>query len=116
MATGSCDNAIKVQDAWGTCLVTLVGHDSWVQALVFYPGARYLLSVSDAKTLRCWDLSQQGKSVKMFDAQDSFVTCLRWAPAVAKSALSDSASKGKGNDKVSKKGAVNESIAKIFAG
>jgi platelet-activating factor acetylhydrolase IB subunit alpha len=85
MATGSRDKTIKLWDSRGTCLVTLVGHDNWVRALVFHPGGKYLLSVSDDKTLRCWDLSQEGKCVKVLkDAHERFVTCLKWAPGIAK--------------------------------
>ncbi|KAB8233038.1 WD40 repeat domain-containing protein [Aspergillus alliaceus] len=112
MATGSRDKTIKIWDTRGTCLMTLVGHDSWVQALVFHPGGKYLLSVSDDKTLRCWDLSQQGKCVKTLDAHESFVTCLRWAPGVTKNSVSgvdSSATDGKGSDKESRNGAGGES-------
>jgi platelet-activating factor acetylhydrolase IB subunit alpha len=85
MATGARDKTIKIWDSRGTCLKTLVGHDNWVRALVFHPGGKYLLSVADDKTLRCWDLSQEGKCVKTLgDAHDHFVSCLRWAPGVIK--------------------------------
>lgn len=80
----SRDNTIKLWDARGGCLATLVGHDSWVEALVFHPVGKYLLSVSDDKKLKCWDLSQQGRCVKTIDAHDGFVTCLNWAPGIAK--------------------------------
>ncbi|KAJ5678676.1 WD domain-containing protein [Penicillium macrosclerotiorum] len=83
MATGSRDKTIKIWDARGTCLMTLIGHDNWVRAVVFHPGGKYLLSVSDDKTIRCWDLSQEGKCVKTLrDAHESFITCLRWAPGL----------------------------------
>lgn len=92
-ATGSRDKTIKLWDARGTCLMTLVGHDNWVRAIVFHPGGRYLLSVSDDNTLRCWDLSQGGKCVKTLrDAHRSFITCLRWAPGILKDPPTDAVS------------------------
>jgi platelet-activating factor acetylhydrolase IB subunit alpha len=90
VATGSRDKTIKLWDARGVCLMTLVGHDNWVRALVFHPGGKYLFSVSDDKTLRCWDLSQEGKCVGTLDnAHDRFVTCLKWAPGLVKDVTAD---------------------------
>lgn len=83
LATAGRDKIIKIWDNRGTCHKTLVGHDNWVRGLVFHPGGRYLLSVSDDKTIRCWDLSQECKCVKAVDdAHQHFISSIRWAPDV----------------------------------
>ncbi|CZT04156.1 hypothetical protein WAI453_009603 [Rhynchosporium graminicola] len=85
VATGSRDKSIRIWDARGTLIKALLGHDNWVRGLVFHPGGRYLLSVADDKTLRCWDLEQEGKLVKTLDeAHGHFVSCIRWAPGMDK--------------------------------
>ncbi|KAI9741337.1 MAG: protein with putative role during mitosis [Cirrosporium novae-zelandiae] len=85
IATGARDKMIKIWDARGTLIKTLAGHDNWVRGLVFHPGGKYLLSVSDDKTIRCWDLTQEGKCVKTLDdVHGHFVSCIRWAPGVIK--------------------------------
>lgn len=85
MATGSRDKTIMLWDAHGRCFKTLTGHDNWVRGLAFHPGGKYLISVSDDKGLRCWDLSQDGKCVKDLSIlHEHFVTCIAWAPSLVK--------------------------------
>jgi platelet-activating factor acetylhydrolase IB subunit alpha len=84
-ATGSRDKTIKLWDSRGTLIKTLIGHDNWVRGLVFHPGGKYLLSCSDDKSIRCWDLTQEGKCVKTLDdGHGHFVSAMRWAPSVIK--------------------------------
>ncbi|KAK4229658.1 nuclear distribution protein nudF-1 [Podospora fimiseda] len=85
IATGSRDKQIRLWDSRGNCIRVLTGHDNWVRGLVFHPGGKYLISVADDRTLRCWDLSQEGKCVQTLSGvYDGFVSCIRWAPGVTK--------------------------------
>lgn len=75
MITGSRDKSIKVWDSSGQLLHTLGGHDNWVRGLVVHPSGKYLLSASDDKTLKIWDL-KTGRCMKTLEAHDHFVTCI----------------------------------------
>ncbi|ESK97370.1 platelet-activating factor acetylhydrolase ib alpha subunit [Moniliophthora roreri MCA 2997] len=76
--TGSRDMTIKIWDAIrGQCLHTLVGHDSWIRALVFHPNGQYLLSASDDHTFRVWDL-KTGRCIRKVEAHDQFVNSMSW--------------------------------------
>lgn len=82
-ATGGRDKTVKLWDSRGRLIKTLVGHDSWVQDIIFHPGGRYLLSVGDDCTIRCWDLSQDARLVKTDEqTHRRFVSCIRWAPSL----------------------------------
>jgi platelet-activating factor acetylhydrolase IB subunit alpha len=63
-----------------------VGHDGWVEALVFHPSGKYLLSAGDDHTIRIWDL-KTGRCVRKIDAHAQFVCSMAWGrqPAVSSS-------------------------------
>nr|OQO18822.1 Nuclear distribution protein PAC1 [Rachicladosporium sp. CCFEE 5018] len=86
LATGGRDKLIKLHTSAGVLIKTLTGHDNWIRGLAFHPGGKYLLSCSDDKTIRCWDLSQEGKCVRTLEVAGHFLSCLRWAPSVVKEA------------------------------
>lgn len=84
MATGSRDKQIRLWDGRGNCVRVLAGHDNWVRGLAFHPGGKFLVSVADDRTLRCWDLSQDARCVQVLaGVYEGFVSCVRWAPGVA---------------------------------
>ena len=103
LATGSRDKSIKIWDNRGNLIKNLVGHDNWIRGLVFHPAGKYLLSVSDDKTIRCWDLSQECKCVKIVnDSHGHFVNSIRWAPDVPVGPASNGDSSGLVNGIVKK--------------
>ena len=57
-------------------MLTLIGHDNWVNDLVFVPSGKYLISASDDKSMRVWDLSSGRCSRKMLNVHDHFVTSI----------------------------------------
>ncbi|KAI8436914.1 hypothetical protein MSG28_010342 [Choristoneura fumiferana] len=66
LASGSRDKSVK-------CLATLVGHDNWVRGAAWHPGGRYLLTASDDKTLRVWDVPHT-RCLKTLYAHQHFAT------------------------------------------
>ena len=52
-----------------------VGHDNWVRGLVFHPGGQFIVSASDDKTLRIWDIKNR-RNQKTLVAHQHFVTSL----------------------------------------
>ena len=92
IAAGCRNNIIRIFACdSGQLVLTLVGHDNWIRALLFHPCGRYLVSSSDDCSVRVWDLSRGGKQVRKLDT-DNFVTCLAWSgsrtlPAMASGGL-----------------------------
>lgn len=80
IASSSRDRTVRIFEvSTGACVKTLQGHDNWVNGLVWHPSGRYLLSCSDDKSIRIWDLTRGFKATRvMRDAHDNFVTCLAW--------------------------------------
>lgn len=52
-----------------------IGHDNWVRGLVFHPSGKYLLSASDDKTIRVWDIKNR-RNNKTLESHQHFVTSL----------------------------------------
>ncbi|KAK9468279.1 WD40-repeat-containing domain protein [Lipomyces arxii] len=83
-ATGSRDRTVKIWDSFGNLIKTLEGHDNWVKSVVFHPGGKYILSAGDDRTIRCWDLVQDGVCARTIEnAHEHFICALRWAPSIA---------------------------------
>lgn len=51
------------------------GHDNWVRGVKFHPGGKYLVSASDDKTVRVWNIANK-RYQKTIDAHSHFVTSI----------------------------------------
>jgi platelet-activating factor acetylhydrolase IB subunit alpha len=56
---------------------TQPGHNNWIRALVFHPSGKFLLSASDDKTIRVWELAT-ARCIKTVEAHGHFVATLAW--------------------------------------
>jgi len=79
LCSGSRDRTMRlwlVQD--GVCVKTIRGHDNWIRDVLFHPSGKYILSCSDDRTVRVWDLVKYGRCKCKIEAHSSFVSCLAW--------------------------------------
>lgn len=53
-----------------------MGHDNWVTDIVFHPTGKFLLSVSDDKSIRIWDLANGRCYRKMLAAHNHFISSI----------------------------------------
>jgi len=76
LASASRDRSIKVWDVvTGQLLMTLLGHDNWVRAVIFHPNGKHLLSVSDDKSIRVWELKEVRCLKSLEEAHSHFIGC-----------------------------------------
>lgn len=57
-------------------MFTFVGHDNWISDLLFHSNGKYLISASDDKSIRIWDLSNGRCFKKMPDLHTHFITSI----------------------------------------
>uniref|UniRef100_A0A0G4FY98 Lissencephaly-1 homolog n=1 Tax=Chromera velia CCMP2878 TaxID=1169474 RepID=A0A0G4FY98_9ALVE len=81
LVSASRDKSVKV---WlvplRQCVMTLSGHANWVRSVAAYPSGRFVLSSSDDRSLRLWDLSSGREVKKVEKAHDGFVSTLTLCP------------------------------------
>lgn len=71
------DKVIYIYDIEnGTTVMKLIGHDNWVRDFVFHPDGVHLISVSDDRSIKVWDLKEQKCVKTIADAHDHFVQCI----------------------------------------
>jgi len=77
------DNTIHIFNIEeGTELISLQGHGNWVRDLTFHPNGKFLISVSDDRSVRVWDLSKRRCHYTKDNAHDLFISTCSWNPSL----------------------------------
>ncbi|OCT92371.1 WD repeat and SOCS box-containing protein 1 isoform X2 [Xenopus laevis] len=82
LATGLSNGRIKIWDVYtGKLLLNLMDHTEVVRDLTFAPdGSLILVSASRDKTLRVWDLKDDGNMMKVLRGHQNWVYCCAFSP------------------------------------
>lgn len=82
LATGLSNGRIKIWDVYtGKFLLNLMDHTEVVRDLTFAPdGSLILVSASRDKTLRVWDLKDDGNMVTILKGHNNWVYCCAFSP------------------------------------
>ncbi|XP_048412753.2 WD repeat and SOCS box-containing protein 1 isoform X1 [Stegostoma tigrinum] len=82
LATGLSNGRIKIWDVYtGRFLLNLMDHNEVVRDLTFAPdGSLILVSASRDKTLRVWDLKDDGNMVTVLRGHHNWVYCCSFSP------------------------------------
>jgi len=79
LATGSCDNLIKIwsflPERENQLCINLTGHEDRVNGIAFHPLGDYLASTSHDKTWRLWDIDRK-KELLLQEGHSEAVYCL----------------------------------------
>ena len=68
------DKTIKLWDAiGGIWIFTFTGHDNLVRSLCEHPNGKYIVSWSDDKSIRLWDLKTDLCQKKLLNSNEKFI-------------------------------------------
>ena len=77
LVSGGRDKTVKLWDAvTGQCLLTFSDHENWVRSVCFHPSGQYILSVSDDRSMRVFDIAKARCIRTLAEAHSHFVTTL----------------------------------------
>jgi len=75
------NHPIPSSNPQGNLVKTLIGHKSWVKDLIIHPNGKILISCSDDKSIKMWDL-ETGDCIRTLQQHQGFVNAIAWAPSI----------------------------------
>ncbi|CCH40495.1 putative WD repeat-containing protein [Wickerhamomyces ciferrii] len=75
------NHPIPSSNPQGILIKTLIGHKSWVKDLEFHPNGKILISCSDDKSIKFWDL-ENGDCIRTLQEHQGFINSINWAPSI----------------------------------
>lgn len=77
LASGSRDRTVRLWKlSEAACLATFVAHENWVRSVLIHPSGNYVISASDDKTIRVFDVAGKRCLRVLEKAHDHFVTSI----------------------------------------
>lgn len=82
LVSGSRDKTIRIWScSTSNCLLTLEGHNGWINGLAMHHSGLYFYSVSDDKSIRVWSFKKGKVHARVEGAHSNFVTDIESHPA-----------------------------------
>ena len=60
--------------------MTFSDHENWIRGVIVHPSGKYIISVSEDRTIRCFDLKDKRCARTLSDAHEHFISCLHIHP------------------------------------
>ncbi len=76
------NHPIPSSNPQGTLIKTLIGHKSWVKDLTIHPNGKFLISCSDDKSIKIWDLENGDCLRTLQNHHMGFVNSIAFAPPI----------------------------------
>lgn len=77
LASGSRDRTVKLwKVSEGICIATFKAHENWVRSVLIHPSGNYVLSCSDDKSIRVFDVKNNRCLRTLDNAHNHFVSSL----------------------------------------